>query len=149
MKKHILIACMVFSAIAANAQENINFDPFRDRDFVDKFMQAAAIIFVIYLISNFFLTLIRLFLDYKLKNKMMDKGASENVIRQILQPQKKDNRITAIKWAIVVGGIGLGFTLIAIFPPFGIHSVMLMSFCISLSFLCYYYFVKKTETQPA
>src|SRR5918993_2370455 len=129
MKKLILITGIILFSLTSNAQENINFDPFRDRDFVNQFMQAAAIIFVIYLISNFFLSLIKLFLEYKLKNKMMDKGAPENIIRQILQPQKKDNRITAIKWAIIAGGIGLGFTLIAIFPPFGIHSVMLMCFC--------------------
>jgi hypothetical protein len=77
---------------------------------------------------------------------MMDKGASEAVIEQLLQPQKKDSRATAIKWAIIVGGIGLGFTLMLLVPPFGIHSVMIMSFTISLSFLCYYYFIRRTES---
>jgi len=146
MKKATLFSAIVLFSTAVNAQENINYDPFRDKDFLDKFMQATAIVTVIYLISNFFLSIIRMFLDYKLKNRMLDKGASENIIHQFLQPQKKDSRITAIKWAIVVGGIGLGFTLMLLFPPFGIHSVMIMSFCISLSFLCYYYFIRKTET---
>ena len=149
MKKITLLTGTVLLSLALNAQENINYDPFRDREFIEKTLQATAIVLVIYLISNFFLSIIRMFLDYKLKNKMMDKNASENIIHQFLQPQKKDTRITAVKWAIIVGGVGLGFTLMLLFPPFGIHSVMIMSFCISLSFLCYYYFIKKTESQPA
>jgi ABC-type Fe3+-siderophore transport system permease subunit len=149
MKKITLFTGTVLLSMALNAQENVNYDPFRDRDFIEHVSQAAAIVLVIYLISNFFLSIIRMFLDYKLKNKMMDKGASENIIQQFLQPQKKDARAVAVKWAIIVGGVGLGFTLMLLFPPFGIHSVMIMSFCISLSFLCYYYFIKKTEAQPA
>jgi ABC-type Fe3+-siderophore transport system permease subunit len=148
MKKITLFTGTVLLSMALNAQENVNYDPFRDRDFIEHVSQAAAIVLVIYLISNFFLSIIRMFLDYKLKNKMMDKGASENIIQQFLQPQKKDARAVAVKWAIIVGGVGLGFTLMLLFPPFGIHSVMIMSFCISLSFLCYYYFIKKTEAQP-
>ncbi|MHA4845820.1 hypothetical protein ACX0G7_16720 [Flavitalea antarctica] len=147
MKKITLLTGTVLLSLALNAQEIVNYDPFRDREFLEKTFQATAILLVIYLISNFFLSIIRMFLDYKLKNKMMDKGASEKIIHEFLQPQKKDSRITAVKWAIIVGGIGLGFTLMLLFPPFGIHSVMIMSFCISLSFLCYYYFIKKTETQ--
>lgn len=148
MKKIALLSGTLLLSLALSAQENIsNYDPFRDREFIEKFAQAAAVVLVIYFISNFFLSLIKLFLDYKLKNKMMDKGASETTIHQLLQPQKKDSRITAVKWAIIVGGIGLGFTLMLLVPPFGIHSVMIMSFCISLSFLCYYYFIKKTESQ--
>ena len=149
MKKITLLTGTVLLSLALNAQENINYDPFRDREFIERTLQATAIVLVIYLISNFFLSIIRMFLDYKLKNKMMEKNASESIIHQFLQPQKKDTRVTAIKWAIIVGGVGLGFTLMLLFPPFGIHSVMIMSFCISLSFLCYYYFIKKTETQPA
>ncbi|RYY13316.1 MAG: hypothetical protein EOO04_32095 [Chitinophagaceae bacterium] len=149
MKKLSLLTGTILFSLALNAQENINYDPFRDREFIEKTFQATAIVVVIYLISNFFLSVIKLFLDYKLKNKMMDKGAPENIISQFLRPQKKDSRITAVKWAIIVGGIGLGFTLMLLFPPFGIHSVMIMSFCISLSFLCYYFFIKKTETLPA
>jgi hypothetical protein len=148
MKKLLLLPFATLISIAATAQETaLPYDPFRDRDFIDTLLKVSTVALVIYLISTFFLTLIKLFLDYKLKNRMMDKGASESVISQFLQPQKKDSRITAIKWSIVVGGIGLGFTLMLLFPPFGIHSVMIMSFCISLSFLCYYYFIKKTESQ--
>lgn len=149
MKKITLFTGTILLSLALNAQENINYDPFRDREFLERTFQAVSIIVVIYLISSFFLSIIRMFLDYKLKNKMMEKGASESTINQLLQPQKKDTRITAIKWAIIVGGIGLGFTLMLMFPPFGIHSIMLMSFCISLSFLCYYFFIKKTETKTA
>jgi hypothetical protein len=145
MKKIVSLASAMFWILIANAQETAHYDPFRDKDLVEKLFQVLSIIFVIYLVANSILTLIKMFLDYKLKNKMIDKGASETIVHQLLQPQKTDARTTAIKWAIIVGGIGLGFSLMMLFLPFGIHSVMIMSFCISLSFLCYYYFIRKTE----
>jgi hypothetical protein len=145
MKKFILITGVMLASFAASAQEVRDYDPFRDADFLKQTMQVSAIVIVIYLLSTFLLTVIRLFMDFRLKNKMIDKGASEYIVNQFLQPQKKDSRSTAIKWAIIVAGIGIGFTLMLLVPPFGIHSVMIMSFCVSLSFLCYYYFMKKTE----
>lgn len=145
MKKFILVTGVMLASFAASAQEVPDYDPFRDRDFLSELMKVSAVIVVIYLLSTFILTVIRLFMDYRLKNKMIDKGASEYIVNQFLQPQKKDSRSTAIKWSIIVAGIGIGFSLMLMFPPFGIHSVMIMSFCVSLSFLCYYYFMKKTE----
>ncbi|RYG01624.1 MAG: hypothetical protein EOO02_12370 [Chitinophagaceae bacterium] len=144
MKKILTTTLLSAIAIAANAQEKtVPYDPFRDRDLVHNIFQVTAIVAIIYLIANWLLNMIRSWLEYRLKNRMMDKGASEFVITQFLQPQKKDTRTTAIKWSIISGGIGLGFALMFLFPPFGIHSVMIMSFCISLSFLSYYYFIKK------
>ncbi len=145
MKKIVMLTGLLTIWLATKAEDKIDYDPFRDKDFIDMLLRVSVVIFVIYLITTFLLSIIRLFLDYKLKNKMMDKGASENLVHQLLQPQKKDSRLTAIKWAIIAGGVGLGFMLMFLFPPFGIHSIMIMSFCISLSFLCYAYFVKKTD----
>lgn len=146
MKKIILVSSVLLLSIAATAQqEPANYDPFRDREFLSQLIQISAVVLVVYLLSTFLLSIVRLFMDFRLKNKMIDKGASEFIVNQFLQPQTKDSRATAIKWAIIVAGIGIGFTLMIFFPPFGIHSVMIMSFCISLSFLCYYYFTRKTE----
>jgi hypothetical protein len=145
MKKVISVITLALFTIPALAQEAINYDPLHDKEFLEKLFQVISIIFVIYLIANAILTLIKMFLDYKLKNKMMDKGASETIVQQLLQPQKTDAKTTAIKWAIIVGGMGLGFSLMLLFPPFGIHSVMIMAFCVSLSFLCFYYFIRKTD----
>jgi hypothetical protein len=145
MKKVISLITLTFLTIVAVGQETANYDPLRDKEFLEKLFQVISIIFVIYLIANSILNLIRMFLDFRLKNKMMDKGASETIVQQLLQPQKTDARITAIKWAIIVGGMGLGFSLMLLFPPFGIHSVMIMAFCVSLSFLVFYYFIRKTD----
>lgn len=145
MKKFILVTGVMFASFAASAQEVPDYDPFRDREFLSDLIKLSTVVVVIYLLSTFLLTMIRLFMDFRLKNKMIDKGASEHIVNQFLQPQKTDSRGTAIKWAIIVAGIGIGFTGMLLFPPFGIHSVMIMSFCVSLSFLCYYYFMKKTE----
>jgi hypothetical protein len=144
MKKFALLVTTILIAFSLKAQGEDNNDPFRNMEFLRMFLSATAIVLSIYFVATFLISLIRLFLDYKLKIKMMDKGVHESIVSQFLQPQKKDSRATAAKWAIIVAGIGLGFALMMMFPPFGIHSVMLMSFCLSLSFLFYYQFSKKS-----
>lgn len=138
------MATAIFISVAVNAQEAA-FDPFRNREFMTDAIRILSILFGIYLITSFILTLFKTFLDHRLKKRMLDKGASENLVVQFLQPEKKDSRNAAIKWAIIAAGVGFGLSLSLLFLPFGIHSVMIMSFTVSLSFLCYYYFIKRME----
>jgi len=137
----IIVIVMLFS-IAVKAQSN--YDPFRDNAYILDMSHIFATLVVIFLITTFILTLVKLFFDHRIKNRMIDKGVSENVVSQLLQPDKKDNSNIAIKWFIIFAGIGVGLTLIDVFQPFGIHSLAIMSFCIAAGFLGYYYFTKRT-----
>ena len=143
MKRILTLAAVIFISATANAQETA-FDPFRNRDFLVDLLHITSVIIAVYLITSFILSIIKMFLDNRLKNKMLEKGASENLVVQFLQPEKKDSRNAAIKWAILAAGVGFGLSLVLFFLPFGIHSVTIMAFSVSLSFLCYYYFMKKT-----
>jgi len=143
MKKTMITTILVSAARVANAQSDRQWRLTPDN--VMELARAAGVILVLYMVGRFVLNFTRQILDYRLKHKMIDKGVPDQIIAQLTLAGKKDNRLAALQWAFILAGIGLGLLLIAFFPPLGLHSLMIMSFCISLSFLLYYYF---TRSQP-
>jgi hypothetical protein len=145
MKKTVAILVVLGSFITANAQSY--YSPFEDRDFDREIISAAGILIGIFLFTSFFLGIIRLILDGRVKRKMLDKEVSENVVEKYLQPTNTDSKSIAIKWFFVLVCIGLGLTIINLTLPVGIHSIAIMSFSIALSFLGYFYYVKRSENK--
>ncbi|HSZ84887.1 MAG TPA: hypothetical protein VK787_02590 [Puia sp.] len=143
MKKTVAILVVLASFITANAQSY--YSPFQDRDFDREIINIAGVLIGIFLFTSFFLGIIRLILDGRVKRKMLDKEVSENVVEKYLQPTNTDSKSTAIKWFFVLVCIGLGLTIINLTLPVGIHSIAIMSFSIALSFLGYFYYVKRSE----
>ena len=135
----------MLASVAVNAQSS--YDPMRDSSYVFDLTHVVGTLIAVFLITTFILSLIKLYFDHRIKNRMIDKGVSENVVSQLLQPDKKDNSNIAIKWFIIFAGVGVGLTLINVFQPFGIHSLAIMSFCIAAGFLGYYYFTKRSGKQ--
>lgn len=139
MKKIIYIAAIAATPIMANAQNNniqgINEDVFN----------ACAAIFTAGLFMIFILAIIKRIMDYRIKNKIVEKGIPENIASSILQTSPNENRNTNIKWFALLTGIGAGLTIIYYTLPLGIHSLAIMAFCIAASFLGYYFFLKQSE----
>src|SRR6185312_6650065 len=139
MKKIIYIVFIAAVPIIANAQnsnvQGINEDVFN----------ACASIFTAGLFMVFILAIIKRIMDYRIKNKIVEKGVPENIASSILQTSPKENRNTNIKWFALLAGIGIGLTIIYYTLPLGIHSLAIMSFCIAASFLGYYFFLKQSE----
>jgi hypothetical protein len=103
-----------------------------------------------YMIGTFILTIVRWVLDQRIKNRLIDKGVSESIASQFLQPAaKKDTKTIAIKWFLILTGIGVGFTLVNLFQPYGAHSLALMAFSLAASFLGYYFFTKQSGPPSA
>jgi hypothetical protein len=143
MKKIVTIISLLVVSVAANAQGS--FQSFYDREFNFDLLHLTGTLIGIFLVTSFFLSLIRLFLDSRIKNKMIDKGVSEAVVEQFLQPTNRDSKSVAMKWFIILACTGLGLAAVNITLPLGIHSVAIMAFSISLGFLSYYFFMKKTS----
>lgn len=139
MKKIISIVAIAATPIMANAQnnniQNINEDVFN----------ACAAIFTAGLFMIFILAIIKRIMDYRIKNKIVEKGIPENIASSILQTSPNENRNTNIKWFALLTGIGAGLTIIYYTLPLGIHSLAIMAFCIAASFLGYYFFLKQSE----
>lgn len=137
MKKIITIA-VIAAPIISNAQANTQG--------IDKevFNVCASILTVI-LFMIFILAIIKRIMDYRIKNKIVEKGIPENIASSILQTNPKENTNTNIKWFALLAGIGIGLTIIYYTLPLDIHSLAIMAFSISASFLGYYFFLRQSE----
>ena len=142
MKKIITTIAVIFFAFTLNSQENNNLQ--QNTQFDHEVFRICATIFVVALFMIFILTILKRVLEYRLKNKIVEKGIVENVASSILQTGTNENRHINIKWFAILAGIGAGLTIVNYTQPLGIHSLAIMAFSISLSFLGYYFFLKQS-----
>ncbi len=141
MKKTFLIIIALASTLVANAQND-------SISTIDKDIQVMiGVLIVIALISFTILTIIKRWMEYRLKNKLIDNGLSENIINSILQDGTNRNKNSNIKWFAILAGVGTAFTIINYTLPLGIHSIAIMTFSVSASFLFYFFFLKYTDKQ--
>lgn len=139
MKISFLTITAMASTLVANAQND-------SISTIDKDIQVLmGMLIGIALISFTVLTFIKYWMGYRLKNKLIDKGLSENVINSILQ--EGANKNSNIKWFAILAGVGTALTIINYTLPLGIHSIAIMAFSISASFLGYFFYLKYTDKQ--
>ena len=136
MKKLITIVTAITAGTAVNAQDT----------FVSpqESFKVISSILVVVLFMLFILTILKRIFDYRLKNKIVDKGIPENVASSILQTKSSEDRNINIKWFALLAGVGAGLTIIYFTLPLGIHSLAIMAFSISLSFLGYFFYLKQS-----
>ncbi|MEP7372503.1 MAG: hypothetical protein ABI675_03880 [Chitinophagaceae bacterium] len=137
MKKTIITLFAVLGMLVVNAQENDTFDR--------HIFEGCAIVFVILSIMFFILAILKRILEYRLRNKIVDKGISENIASSILKTNTPEDKHTTIKWFAILAGLGAGLMIVNYTQPLGIHSLAIMAFSISLSFLGYYFFIRQAE----
>lgn len=143
MKKIITTATVIFVVFGVNAQDNSN--PQQGTHIDHEVFNICATIFVVALFMIFILTILKRILEYRLKNKIVDKGISENVASSVLQTNTREDNYINIKWFAILAGMGVGLTIIYYTLPLGIHSLAIMAFSISFSFLGYYFFIKRAD----
>src|SRR5687768_4757961 len=106
MKKIVSIVTIGAIPNLANAQGGkflyVNMEVFR----------ACTILFLIGLFMLFILAIMKSIIDYRLKNKIEDKGVPEHVATSILQTDPKGNRNANIKYFAILTGIGVGLTIV-------------------------------------
>jgi len=141
MKKTLIILTIATIPFAATAQEkfqehnsNLNMDVFN----------ISATIFVVALVLAFVLSMLKRFLDFRIKSKIVEKGIQETLALSILKSSTKEDGTINFKWFSILAGIGAGLTIVNYTLPLGIHSLAIMSFSMALSFLGYYYFLKQS-----
>jgi hypothetical protein len=134
MKKFICLTGIISVPFAVMAQAN---PPANVRSIFD----VCATIFLAGITMVFLLAALKSILNYYLKVKILEKGIPENVAVSLLQANSNEDRSNTLKWFIILAGTGLGLTIVNYTQPLDIHSLAIMASCISLSFLCYYYFV--------
>ncbi|HET6990792.1 MAG TPA: hypothetical protein VFJ43_05685, partial [Bacteroidia bacterium] len=101
MKKISLTAVALLVAIATQAQNHENFEPFKDRDFLFDALHISTMLIAIYLIASFILQIFKAGMTVRIKNRMLDKGTEENIVRELLQPDKKENKNYILQWFFI------------------------------------------------
>jgi hypothetical protein len=104
-------------------------------------VRTAIIVLLFSIVSSFLLTLVRMIMDYRLKQKMIERGLLGIEADNLLNANR-ENREYAVKWCLLLVGAGIGLTAISTFP-FGWLSVAVFAFSIALSFLTYQYYLKR------
>jgi len=137
MKKVITIIAAGLVSYSVNAQGDL------EMEFRPEVFRGVAAIFVVGMFMYFIINIMKRIFEYRLKNKIVDKGISENIAQSILATQiPEDNKYANVKWFAILAGIGLGLTGVNYTQPLGFHSLAIMAFSISLSFLGYYLFTR-------
>ena len=139
MKKIITIIAAGILSFSVNAQGDL------DLEFRPEVFRSVAAIFVVGMFMYFIINIMKRIFEHRLKNKIVDKGISENIAQSILASQTtEDNKYANVKWFAILAGIGIGLTGVNYTQPLGFHSLAIMAFSISLSFLGYYFFTRSS-----
>ena len=143
MKRFISFLFLSLPVLSLSAQDIIHLPGGQsiDREFTAMLGTLAGM----YIVVSFILAVTRSIQEFRLKSKLIEKGVSDKVVEQFLQPGTRDTRSQILKWFMLLTGLGLGLTLISLTLPLGIHSMAIMSFSIALGFLGYYFFTRKTQ----
>lgn len=104
--------------------------------------KAIALFFLLILIARFLLSMLKKLLDHKLKNKIIEKGMSEELAGFLLQTEDKSEKNNSIKWFLILLSTGIGLLITESFLPLGIHSIAIVAISISLGLLTYSFYLK-------
>jgi hypothetical protein len=102
------------------------------------------ILFISFLIFML-ISLIKYFLDFRLKNKLIDKGMAEQLSAYLLNKNDQEKQHEVIKLAILFCGIGMGLTITYLNGPINILSLAIMAFSIGLSNFAYFFYLRKQK----
>lgn len=146
MKKILVSMIIPLTTVQGFAQDNLITDNKSNTVEPDTMAHIGEIILPILFISFliFMLTLlVRHFLDFRLKNKMIDKGMSEQLSTYLFN--KNDQERDIIKLAILFCGIGAGLIITHLTRPLNLHSLAIMAICIGLSYFAYFLYLRKQD----
>lgn len=138
MKTTLPIFSLILLPAWANAQASTS--TYIDRDQIALGVTVLLVAFIL----TFLLELAKRYLDYRLKEKVVESGATQELAALLLQRDPQELLRTCIKWLAIFLGLCCGFGIVAIIrlPVWG--SMAVISFCLAGSFMGYYLFLKSS-----
>ncbi len=143
MKKTIIALAILTGTVASYAQDN--HEPLIDRSLINDVLSLCGVVLVIYLVTAFILQLLRQNFDYRLKTKIIEKGTAEDIVSQLVQPEKKLPGNAILQWFWTLIGIAIGFTWMHFTRPFGLHSLAIMAFSVAAGLGGYFIFSRNNK----
>ena len=141
MKKIITIILPCLVTLASFGQSHDPNDPHYNKVIPDKFIEIPGLILLVCLAVQLLLTIIKMFLDNRLKAKMIDKEVPEELIKQVIQPNHAEMIMDALKWVLLLAGLAAGIFTASLFP-IGILTIAVIVSGAALGFLVYYFLLK-------
>lgn len=96
----------------------------------------SVIILLVIMGMSLILIILRSILNHKLKNKMLEKEVSENLVASILEKDAHSVKHISMKWFLILLAAGIGLFITNQYLPLGIHSIGIMAISIAIGFLC-------------
>ena len=107
-----------------------------------QYIEPITPIIVIGLLVLLAIYLTKFILEYRLKNKIIDRGISEQLAASILEKNNSSKKDDSIKWVLLLTGIGTGLIVSYYTTPLNMHSLAIMAFSIASSYLGYFFYLK-------
>lgn len=143
MKKITSFVLLLMTTALATAQTGNNGQV--NEIYRPEVFRTVATIITVIIFMIFIITLLKMFFENRLKNKIVDKGVDERMAASIIQSTPSNDQHNIIKWACLLGGLGAGLFIVNYTQPLGIHSIGIMALSLSAGFLIYYFFIKLTS----
>lgn len=120
-------------------------DPHQQKIIGDKWIEIGLPVLVIYLLVQSLLTVLKNNSDNRLKQMMIERGVSEETIREMMRTPAFDPPLQALKWALLLAGVGMGFLVIhyVFYPPTFASLAGILALYVSASFTVYYLIIRK------
>lgn len=107
--------------------------------------KTIVFVFVLLLVMRFILLLLKKLLDHKLKNKIIEKGMSEEFTTSLFQADESNGLTNSVKWFLILFSTGIGLFVTGKFLPLGIHSIAIIAISISFGFLAFSFYLKRYD----
>lgn len=143
MKKALIIMAALGGSIVAYAQDKP--EPLINRGTIDDMMHICAVILVIYLVSSFILQLVRNNFDFQLKSKILERKPEDHLVTQLIQPEKPNTFNPLLQWICALTAVGVGFLIIEMTEPYGLHSLAIMALSVAAGLIVYYRMAKRPK----
>lgn len=143
MKKAFVLMAALGASVLAYAQDKP--ENLVNREMLFDVVHIIAMILVIYLISSFILQLVRKNYDFRLKSKIVEQQTDEQIVGRLVQPDRVNPLNTAMQWICTLASVGVGFLLIELTEPYGLHSLAIMAFCAAGGLGLYYFFARQSK----
>jgi uncharacterized membrane protein len=141
MKKLIILILLFNTSMVANAQGKT--DLLSDREFMFDMLHSTVATIALCITITFILSMVRLWMNYQLRKKLLDNDAPIEIIDQILL-NKSDN-LNPLKWCIIMVFVGIGLFIVSLLGTLDIRSLMTMSFSIALGFGAFYFISQRLK----
>jgi hypothetical protein len=113
MKKAMLTLLLHAAAYAAVAQETAQgFDPGQSKIFPDKLTEVLVPLLFLFLLLNLLVSVLKNRAEARLKEKMVDKGISEEALVKIFGEANAMHRMQPLRWFLFALANGLALVLL-------------------------------------